>query len=47
MKSKKIRWEMHIARIVDMTNAREIVVGKHEGKKVLRPSVYRILLRWI
>jgi hypothetical protein len=37
--SKRIRWEVHVARMEEMTNAYEDMVGKNEGTRTPeRPS---------
>jgi hypothetical protein len=39
IKSKRMRWEGHIARMVKMRNSYKILVGKPEGKRPLgRPK---------
>jgi hypothetical protein len=35
IKSRKIRWSGHVARMEEMKNAYSILVGKHEGKRQL------------
>jgi len=35
IKSRRMRWERHVARMGAMTNADEILVGKPEGKRAL------------
>jgi hypothetical protein len=34
IKSRVMRWEGHVARMMAMRNAYRIMVGKHEGHKV-------------
>jgi hypothetical protein len=33
IKSRRLRWAGHVARIGEKRNARRILVGKHEGKR--------------
>jgi hypothetical protein len=35
MKSRKMRWAGHVARVKEMRNAYSILVGRHEGKRPL------------
>jgi hypothetical protein len=35
IKSRRIRWEGHVARMGEMMNAYRILVGKQEGKRPL------------
>jgi hypothetical protein len=35
IKSRKMRWAVHVARIGDVRNMHKILVGKHERKKRL------------
>jgi hypothetical protein len=46
LKSRKIRWAGHLARMGEKRNAYRILVGKPEGKEDLNVSG-RIILRWI
>jgi len=41
IKSRRIRWVGHVARLEAMRNAYNILVGKSEGKRPLRRSRYR------
>jgi hypothetical protein len=43
--SKRVRWAGHVARIGEKTNAYSVLVGKPEGKKPLRRSRGRIILK--
>jgi hypothetical protein len=46
IKSRKMRWAGHVARMVEKRNAYRILVGKPEGKRP--PNVSgRIILEWI
>jgi hypothetical protein len=48
MKSRRMRWAKHMARIGENRNAYEIFVGKPEGKRPLgRPRCGWIILKWI
>jgi hypothetical protein len=49
MKSRRMRWEGHVAWIREKRNACRLLVGKPEGKRPLgRPNVGEwIILRWI
>jgi hypothetical protein len=49
IKSRRIRWVGHVARLEAMRNAYNILVGKSEGKRPLRRSRLdgRIILEWI
>jgi hypothetical protein len=42
MKSRRVMWTGHVARITQMRNAYKILAGKPEGKKLLG----RIEHRW-
>jgi hypothetical protein len=41
MKSKRMRWAMHIARMGKMMNPYRLLVGKPEGKRSLARPRYR------
>jgi hypothetical protein len=41
IKSRKMRWEGRVARIVEKRNAYRILMGKPEGNKPLRRSRHR------
>jgi hypothetical protein len=43
IKSRRIRWAGHVARMEEKRNAYRILVGKPEGKRPLR----RPRLRWV
>jgi hypothetical protein len=49
IKSRRMRWTRHVARIGEMRNVCEILVGKPEGKRPLgRPGMGgRIILKWV
>jgi hypothetical protein len=49
IKSRKMRWVGHAARIGEMRGVYRALVGKHEGKRPLgRPRRNgRIILKWI
>jgi len=41
MKSRRMRWAGHVARMGEMRNAYSILVGKPEGKRpFVRPNAY-------
>jgi hypothetical protein len=41
MKSRRLRWAVHVARMGEMKNAYEILVGKPEGKEPLERPRFR------
>jgi hypothetical protein len=41
IKSKRMRWMRHVAHLGEMRNACKIVVGKPEGKRLLRRPRHR------
>ena len=49
VKSRRMRWAGHVARMVEGRGVHRVLVGKPEGKRPLRnPDVDgRIILRWI
>ena len=49
MKSRRVRWAVHVARMGENRSVYRDLVGKPEGKKPLGdPDIYgRIILRWI
>jgi hypothetical protein len=49
IKSKRMRWEEHVARMWEGRVVYKVLVGKHEGKRPLgRPRCrWGIILRWI
>jgi hypothetical protein len=49
IKSRSTRWEGHVARLQDWRSAHWGLVGKLEGKRLLRrPKLdERIILKWI
>jgi hypothetical protein len=48
IKSRMMRWAGHVARMGEKRNAYRILVGKPEGKRLLRPNVNGwIILKWI
>jgi hypothetical protein len=49
VKSRRMRWAGHVARMGEDRGVYRVLVGKPEGKRPLgRPSLYeRIILRWI
>ena len=49
VKSRRMRWAGHVARMREGRGVHRVLVGKPEGKRPLgRPSVDgRIILRWI
>jgi hypothetical protein len=49
MKSRKIKWARHVARIRKMRNSYKISVGEPEGKRFLEDLGVdgKILLEWI
>jgi hypothetical protein len=49
IKSRRMRWVMHVARMVERTGAYRTLVGKADGRDHLKdPGVDgRVILRWI
>ena len=49
IKSRRIRWAVHVARMEDRRGSYKVLIGKPDGKKHLEdPDVDgRIILRWI
>jgi hypothetical protein len=48
IKSRRMRWAGHVARIGEKISAYRILVLKPEGKRPLgRPRLRRVMLRWI
>jgi len=50
IKSKRIRWMEHVARMGERSSVCRVLVGKHEGKRPLgrpRPRWEELILRWI
>jgi hypothetical protein len=49
IKSRRMRWPGHIARIGEKRNEYRIVVGKPEGNRPLERARYRweMILKWI
>jgi hypothetical protein len=38
IKTRRMRWKGHVARMEEMINVYKILVGKHEGKKTNRKT---------
>jgi hypothetical protein len=47
IKSRRMRWAGHVARMRSKNNAWRILVGKLEGKRPLGDPRRRIILKWI
>jgi hypothetical protein len=47
MKSRRMRWAGHVARVGEKRNAYRISVGKPEGKRPLERPRRRWILKWI
>jgi len=49
MKSRRMRWEGHVARMGEMSNAYQILVGKPDGKRTRGRTRRKgkIILEWI
>jgi hypothetical protein len=48
MKSRRVRWAGHVARMEEKRNAYRVLVGKPEEKRPLgRPRRGRITLKWV
>jgi hypothetical protein len=48
IKSRRLRWAGHVARIGERRGAYRVLVGKPEGRTPLgRPRLRRIILKWI
>jgi hypothetical protein len=49
IKSRRIRWAGHVARITEKMNAYRILVGRPEGKRQVGKPRHRcrIILKWI
>jgi hypothetical protein len=46
IKTRRLRWAWHAARMGEKRNAYKILVGEPEGKRLGRPIRRRIILRW-
>ena len=49
LKSRRLRWAGHVARMEQSRNAYRVLVGKSEGKDTFREAEIdgRIILKWI
>jgi hypothetical protein len=49
IKSRRMRWAGHVAHVGEMINVYKMLVGKSEGKRLLRRPGHRwiIILKWI